>query len=300
MSSVKYSIKMVSAMTGLSSHLIRAWEKRYNAIQPSRSSGERRLFSEADVQRLVALRDAVSSGYRISEIAGKTTEDLVSLARSAKTNFHLQSEVHLFSAKALETIERYSPAELENTLFEASLRLKQDELIYEFIMPLIKQIGDRWHQGIFNIAQEHLSTPVLVSFLHYLRGIYKLSTQASVMLTCAPKGQFHELGALLVSVISASYGWKVIHLGTNLPAYEIAAAAEFIRPKVICLSIIYPFDDPELKKDLLYFKRNIREEIKVIAGGEAAISYNKEIQEAGIKLLQDFREFKKYLNMIFG
>ncbi|MGB5288347.1 MAG: MerR family transcriptional regulator [Ignavibacteriaceae bacterium] len=42
----KYPIKVVSQMTGLSVHVIRAWEKRYNVVEPDRSDTNRRLYSE--------------------------------------------------------------------------------------------------------------------------------------------------------------------------------------------------------------------------------------------------------------
>lgn len=293
---MKYSIKQAALITGMSAHLIRAWEKRYNAVTPHRSIGERRLYSDHDINRLKLLRDAVESGYRISDIAAKSVEDLTELSRSLKTSLLSNRNIIKFFNQALIVIENYNPGELENILFEASLKLSQDELIYDLVIPLIIEIGERWHRGVFNIAQEHLSTPVLVSFLHYLKGVFKIKQEAPLLLTCAPKGQFHELGALITAVISASQGWRVIHLGTNIPAPEIAATAEFTKAKIIGLSIVYPFDDPELKKELYYLRQNVNPNIKIIAGGRAAESYKKELDEAGINLVSNVNQFNNLLS----
>ena len=42
-----YTIRYVSQRTGLTPHVIRAWEKRYAAVVPNRSAKNRRLYSEA-------------------------------------------------------------------------------------------------------------------------------------------------------------------------------------------------------------------------------------------------------------
>lgn len=282
-------------MTGLSSHLIRAWEKRYNAIQPGRSVSEHRFYSDEDVSRLNLLKNAVRTGYRISEIADKTNQQLSELISNAGGTKEI-SEIGHFLKRALEEIENFNPSGLENILFEASIKLSQENVIHGLIIPLIHEIGDRWHKGIFSIAQEHLSTPVLISFLHYLKGIYKVPHTAPLLLTCTPRGQFHELGALIVSIMAASAGWQVIHLGTNLPAFEIAATADFSKAKIICLSIVYPYDDPELKKELRLLGNTLNRKIKITAGGSAAASYKEELDKSGIRLISDFRELTDYLS----
>ena len=54
----KYAMKVVTRRTGLTSHAIRVWEKRYNAVEPERTDTNRRLYSEADIERLIDLHRA--------------------------------------------------------------------------------------------------------------------------------------------------------------------------------------------------------------------------------------------------
>jgi peptide/nickel transport system permease protein len=52
----------LAARTGLSIDRIRVWERRYRLVQPVRSAGGFRLYSEEDLQTLLAMRDLVESG----------------------------------------------------------------------------------------------------------------------------------------------------------------------------------------------------------------------------------------------
>ncbi len=66
----RYSMKAVSLRTGLTPHAIRAWERRYGAVSPSRDSNNRRCYDEGDVERLTLLHKATEAGFHIGSIAG--------------------------------------------------------------------------------------------------------------------------------------------------------------------------------------------------------------------------------------
>ena len=79
LSDQKFSMKFVSNQTGLSSDVIRAWEKRYAAIQPERTETNRRLYSAVDIARLEKLALLTNAGHSIGRIAGFTDSQLQSL-----------------------------------------------------------------------------------------------------------------------------------------------------------------------------------------------------------------------------
>jgi DNA-binding transcriptional MerR regulator len=74
-----HSIKAVSRRTGLSPHVIRIWEKRYGAVEPRRTSTNRRLYSDAEIERLNSLRLATAAGHSIGNIATLPLRQLNSL-----------------------------------------------------------------------------------------------------------------------------------------------------------------------------------------------------------------------------
>ncbi|MBW2432184.1 MAG: MerR family transcriptional regulator, partial [Deltaproteobacteria bacterium] len=71
-----YTITLVARRCGLSTAIIRAWEQRYQAVRPKRSSSNRRLYNEKDILRLQLLKRAVDSGHRISQVANLPSEEL--------------------------------------------------------------------------------------------------------------------------------------------------------------------------------------------------------------------------------
>ena len=76
-----HPIRVVARRTGLTPDVLRAWEKRYKAVEPDRSSG-RRLYSDADVDRLLLLRRATLGGRSIGQVAGLSTAELEELTRA--------------------------------------------------------------------------------------------------------------------------------------------------------------------------------------------------------------------------
>ncbi|MBA4284612.1 MAG: hypothetical protein C0434_03660 [Xanthomonadaceae bacterium] len=65
----QYRIAAVSALTGIPVPTIRIWEFRYQAVRPARSSGNSRLYSRADVDRLLLLKAVVDAGFQIGTVA---------------------------------------------------------------------------------------------------------------------------------------------------------------------------------------------------------------------------------------
>ena len=74
----KYRIGDVCRLTGLSQHVLRVWEKRYQVVTPARSESQRRLYRESDINRLTLLKSLVDRGQAIGSIADLDTAELQS------------------------------------------------------------------------------------------------------------------------------------------------------------------------------------------------------------------------------
>src|SRR4051794_621210 len=80
MKDAQYPIQLVAQLTGLSAHVIRIWEQRYRAVEPHRTPGNRRLYSQHDIERLNLLRDVANAGHSIGQVASLPTDKLRKLA----------------------------------------------------------------------------------------------------------------------------------------------------------------------------------------------------------------------------
>ncbi len=74
--SALYSIGAVAGLTGLSTSTIRTWERRHNAVEPTRTEKGGRRYSEADVERIQLLSRLTQAGESIGLVAPLQTEAL--------------------------------------------------------------------------------------------------------------------------------------------------------------------------------------------------------------------------------
>ena len=303
----KYPIKVVSQITGLSVFVIRSWEKRYEVVTPSRTETNRRLYSEEDIEKLKLLNEAVHNGHNIGGVASLSVSELKailgnksSITTTAKieSNENILEDTKSIIDDCISAVKVYDAKTLESILLKASSKLSQPQLIEDLIIPLVYTIGDLWHNGDIRIANEHLASSVIRSFLTNLIEQHIPSENAPIIISATPRGQDHELGALIVGVTAASQGWKVIYLGPNLPEVEIAAVSDSLRAKVVALSIVYPGDDPQLKKDLVNLKKLLPANVSLIVGGRAADGYLDILNEINAVVVKDTKQLRNDLNTI--
>src|SRR5829696_7924106 len=79
----QHPVRLVANLTGLSPHVLRAWERRYGVVAPHRSQGGQRLYSDQDVERLRRLRLLTAKGHSISRIATLSLPELERLEAEA-------------------------------------------------------------------------------------------------------------------------------------------------------------------------------------------------------------------------
>ncbi len=300
-----YPIKVVSNLTGLTIHVIRAWEKRYNVVVPERTDTNRRVYSQSDVEKLKLLSQVSEKGYAIGTIAHYTIEELRNIVGKSESNkIELVEEkkqtesaeaVSLYLSKAINAVELLDAKNLEKELYRALVDLSQPKFIKEVITPLLERIGDMWKNGDIRIVNEHISSSVIRKILTSLIDNNSVPTNAPSILIATPRGQLHELGALIIGVLASSDGWKVTYMGPDLPGEEIAAAIEKLHPKIVALSIIYPSDDFTLDREMVKLKNLLNNGTKIIAGGRSAISYKATLKSMGAKIINNLDEFREEL-----
>lgn len=96
-----FAIGAVAKMTGLTVHNIRVWERRHNAIQAERTENGRRIYTQADINRLTLLRDCIRAGRSISTIATLSDEELENFLTEQNYDRHDPVQVHPRSRQEL-------------------------------------------------------------------------------------------------------------------------------------------------------------------------------------------------------
>jgi methylmalonyl-CoA mutase cobalamin-binding subunit len=118
------------------------------------------------------------------------------------------------------------------------------------------------------------------------------------LIVTTPRGQSHELGALMAAVVAASDGWKVVYLSPNMPANEIAAMVLKRQARVVVLGISYPADDPHLADELRTLRSHLPEEVAIVAGGAACEGYSAALDDIDAETITSFSDFRTLLRRI--
>jgi DNA-binding transcriptional MerR regulator/methylmalonyl-CoA mutase cobalamin-binding subunit len=300
-----HSIKTASRLTGLSPHLIRIWEKRYEAVAPERTPTNRRLYTDAEIERLRLLRQATEAGHSIGNIATLPVERLNTLV--AKAGLHAGSAPAVpgvvapaqeFHGACLAAVQQLDSRGLEETMRRAVVALGHQGLLRQVVTPLAQTIGELWRTGAVTAAHEHFLTAALKVFLGRLSGQFSHSSNAPRIIVATPTGQLHELGAVIVNAAAAQIGWQTTYLGASLPAAEIAGAAAQSHARAVALSIVYPEDDPALPQELINLRRFLPAETKILVGGRAARAYLDTLGQIGAIFTESVEEFCDQLDAL--
>ena len=302
----KFPIRAVVQLTGLSAFTIRAWERRYRAVEPLRTESNRRLYTEEDVEKLKLLNSATSNGHNIGSIAALSIDDLrelmtVSNFLPAKSSdigrMELPDSVDGYIELCMDAIGKLDQRGLENILSKASINLSQPQLLENLLLPLLNKIGSCWQDGSIRVVNEHLASSVIRTFLANLKDSFRAEENAPKLILATPSGQLHEFGALIAAAIAAFEGWNAVYLGPNLPSVDIISAAEQLNARGVVLSIVYEIDDQYLRRDLENFKM-ISGNIPIIAGGRGVRLYAKSLEKAGASFIDDWKVFRSSLSEI--
>lgn len=297
-SAPRHPIGVVARRTGLKPDLIRAWERRYGAVEPGRTETRRRFYSDEDVERLLLLRRVVNTGRGISQVAGLSNGELEALIEPepaaayapsgpAPSGGDLDEVAESFLGRCLAAAQRLDVREMELELDRASVVFSRTHLIERVLVPLMRRIGDLWHEGELRPIHEHMASAVVRSFLGGMYGAYHPEVSAPRLVVTTPARQRHELGALLAAATAAGEGWQVTYLGPDLPPEEIAAAALQKGARAVALSLTYPPDDPMLIDDLRRLRRLLGAHTALIVGGRSCQAYGAVLQEIGALRVED-------------
>ena len=304
----KHGIKTVANQTGLTQFIIRAWEKRYDVVTPLRTETNRRLYSDADILRLTLLRLATEAGHSIGRIAKLPSEELLErigtggtiaqIPEIAKEVVPQETSLRFYIASCITAVKQFEAQALESTLFAASVAFSQPVFLEKLIAPLMQEIGEQWKTGALRIAHEHLATAVVRTLLGTIYQGSDISASMPNLVIATPRGQLHEIGALIAATTAASQGWQVTYLGPNLPAEEIVGCAVQNGAKAIGLSIIYPTDDPHLANELRKLRRGIQDHVALFIGGAGAMAYSPVISSIGAVRINDMPTFRTELEVL--
>lgn len=297
-SAARYPIRAVSRLTGVGIDTLRAWERRYGAVTPTRDD-RGRLYSEADVARLRLIQRAVSAGHAVGRVAALGDKDLRRLAAVHDEAEAPQAPAPT-AAGALDTaLVRLDSAAIDREFSRLAALLPPLQLVRDIVMPALRKVGDRWESRRGAIAHEHLVSATLRHLLGSFLRVHARDDAPVRLLFATPSGDRHEAGILGAAMLAAASGHGVSYLGPDLPAGEIAAAVKAAGAQVLVLGVTLADNRRRAARELRAVLRALPAGVEVWAGGPAAGDHVLLLSARGL-VLPDFDAYQQQLDRLGG
>ncbi|HET8594424.1 MAG TPA: MerR family transcriptional regulator [Intrasporangium sp.] len=274
-----YTIKRAAEEVGISPATLRAWERRYGIVSPSRSEGGYRLYGDDDVRALTLMARLVADGWTPSLAAQEVAHRLERAKPEALSGGPASRGA---GAPAVPQVAPVAPGAFTRALTDAAATLDASALaavldemfalasfesvVDRQLLPAMEALGDAWAAGRISVAGEHfVSNAVLRRLAAAYEAAGSFATGPRVLVGLPPGGR-HELGLLAFAVAARRRGLAVDYLGADLPVADWASAVVERDPAAVVLAIPTP-DDAAPVDAVVTAVRDARPDLLVAVGG---------------------------------
>jgi MerR family transcriptional regulator, light-induced transcriptional regulator len=228
----------LSRRLGVSDHILRAWESRYGLLQPVRSAGGFRLYSEADARRIRQMQAHLARGLSAAEAARSVLredsepgadQDPASSASGPRATASELCEALRTALDAFD--EPTAQAVLDRLVSDLSLTT----VLRDAVLPFLADLGQRWEQGTATVAQEHFASNVIRGRLAGLARGWGNGQGPRAVLACPP-GEHHDLALMAFGIVLNRTGWRIDYLGINTPIEELTGTVDARVPDLVVLA----------------------------------------------------------------
>ena len=259
-----YTVKHAAALTGIPADTLRMWERRYGVVAPIRSEGGYRLYDDAAISRLTAMRALVSAGWSAREAAEQVA--------SGTTLGPIDAQVDgpVAGSGDLDLLVRLARdldgATLSRSLDEVFARTDFESFADDWLMPALLSLGRAWQRGEVSVAGEHFVSAGVHRRLATALDAVPLRSGAPKVLVGLARGSRHELGVLAFAVALARAGLDVVYVGGDLPPDSWVVAATTQQPNAVVIGVPAAEDVPAVR-DTVAALMAARPGLPVLIGG---------------------------------
>lgn len=305
-----FTIQLAAELSGLTTHTIRAWEKRYQALKPNRSESGRRLYTEPEVERLTLLGQLTQLGSSIGQIANlpdeelkeiylKLTQHTTSLQRP--TSGLSETELNQRITQLFAALKDYQMGTIVNILEEMKQLISPREMALQVLGPMLKEAKKLQLDSKISDAELHALNAVLkfqagnIIYSYFQR---KVKTQSKIALTTL-EGDYHATTLLLAALVCCHHRINFFYLNANLPTFSIIEATKAIEATVLILTITPDqAKQKQFEETIHQIMNEIHPKTKVILLGEGADHLYFKDKWKNLDLIQDLEHLDTYLEKV--
>ncbi len=239
---------MASKLSGVGVHTIRAWEKRYKALEPRRDASGHRTYSKTDVEKLQLLSELCLLGYTISKVAPMSIQELkallIDLGKSEESlehaDFNLINETKetIDSSQSLAiltfALKSYKLDIISLELTKLKQLLSPREFGLDIVLPLYRLMKEALSSGEYTSIQGE-SLKLLLKFHlghHLYHAQVKEKSNVHVLIS-GMEGDLKEIELSIVGLLCQHYNFHYTYLGADVTHEALAEVTKALEASIL-------------------------------------------------------------------
>lgn len=234
-----YQINDLERLSGVKSHTIRIWEKRYGLITPRRTDTNIRYYDDTQLKKILNVATLSGVGFKISKIAAMTEEELRVQIRISQeqeaSDIRFEFYINDFIGAMLDFNEV-----LFNELFdEVVKKFGVQASMINILYPFLYKTGILWRVDDAMPVQEHFASMLIKRNLFLLIGqLAPPSKKNKKFLLFLPSNEWHEIGLLFAEYIIRFNGFETVNLGQHVPYVDLEHVINKVKPDYLLTFLI--------------------------------------------------------------
>ena len=161
-----FPIREVSRLTGVNPVTLRAWERRYGLIQPTRTESGHRLYSMADIEAVRSILAWTERGVAVSKVGSILARSAETRAVAPEQPEAVSGEWAEWQAQVQQAVSSFDDARLEQVYGQVFSTYPVPVVFQDVLMPLWQQLLPERHQYVLKhhwhrIGGKHLAVNLL-------------------------------------------------------------------------------------------------------------------------------------------
>ncbi len=144
------------------------------------------------------------------------------------------------------------------------------EIISKYLIPAMAEVGDRFERNEFYVPELLIAARAMQGALAILKPLLTdtdLKPAGKVVIGTV-KGDLHDIGKNLVSMMLQGAGFEIVDLGVDVPPEKFVDAVKQSKADVVALSALLTTTMPSMKTTIDALQAaGLRERVKVVIGG---------------------------------
>jgi len=274
-----YQISDLERLTGIKAHTIRIWEKRYNLIEPHRTSTNIRYYDDAQAKKLLKVSTLLAQGIKISIISKFSDKEI---------NFKIQELQQQgtddvvcagYINELIGSMLVFDESGFEQTFSSAIIRFGMYQAMLKVLYPFLHKTGLMWSLEEAMPVQEHFAICIIRrKLIRAIDGLSSPKKKSKSFLLFLTSDEWHETGLLFSDYIIRSHGYKTFYLGQNMPTDNLKDIIINTKPTHILTLYIARRELSIIEKELTTLSKQNPKLKLLVAGSNSFENISKKLK----------------------